>query len=261
MKNNSQQQNLENKYSNRDDLTSPEMIIKEIAKHVWHHQIPLGYGIITHGIWDTPKDFKRMCFPDSLNNLTVLDIGAWDGYYSFKSEELGAKYVLATDWEVWNGKRHGLPDEPPQKDTFDLAKRVLRSTVDDKIVNVYDMTPIVTGVFNVVLFLGVFYHLWHPMLALERIAALNSDVIILESTFRYSPEGQPILYFIADRYDNDPTVWYIPTIACLCDMLRAVGYKKTEIMPSFDVPGRVVIHGFKDEDVGWEELLKKENRR
>jgi len=74
-----------------------EQIKKEVEKIRWWHKIDLGNGIITPGKSDTFKKIKGIGLPEDLTGKTVLDIGAWDGFYSFESERRGASRVLAID--------------------------------------------------------------------------------------------------------------------------------------------------------------------
>jgi tRNA (mo5U34)-methyltransferase len=69
----------------------------------WYHTIDLGDGVVTRGVDDTPLRLARIGLPDSLAGLSVLDIGAWDGFFSFEAERRGAARVLATDHYSWHG--------------------------------------------------------------------------------------------------------------------------------------------------------------
>src|SRR5436190_19587079 len=129
----------------------------------WHHTIDLGDGVGPPGRDPTPANLARINMPGSLAGKTVLDIGAWDGFYSFEAERRGASRVVAMDGFVWrNESGH------PSKAGFEFARRALGSAVEDVFLDVMDLAPErVGGVFDVVLFLGVLYHLRHPLLALE----------------------------------------------------------------------------------------------
>jgi tRNA (mo5U34)-methyltransferase len=80
-----------------DDLRS------RVAAVRWYHTIDLGQGIVTPGIDATPFRLARLDLPTSLAGRTVLDIGAWDGFFSFEAERRGAARVVATDWYSWHG--------------------------------------------------------------------------------------------------------------------------------------------------------------
>ena len=73
----------------------------------WYHSIDLGGGIVTRGIDDTPLRLARLDLPRSFAGLTVLDIGAWDGFFSFEAERRGASRVVAADYYSWHGSGWG----------------------------------------------------------------------------------------------------------------------------------------------------------
>jgi SAM-dependent methyltransferase len=129
----------------------------------WYHTIDLGGGVVTRGVDDSPMRLARARLPESLHGLTVLDIGAWDGFFSFECERRGAARVVAADHFSWHGSGWGT------KAGFLLAREALGSRVEDLDIDVMDLTPERVGTFDVVLFLGVLYHLRHPFLALEQV--------------------------------------------------------------------------------------------
>src|SRR5258708_29716982 len=95
-------------------------LAEEIRSIRWFHRINLGSGVITPGVDNTPRRLATLHWPD-LRGKTVLDIGAWDGFFSFEAERRGASRVLATDSYVWQSKGWA------SKRGFDLAKRTLNS--------------------------------------------------------------------------------------------------------------------------------------
>src|SRR5262245_27228110 len=103
---------------------SADALRAEVASIQWHHSIDLGHGIVTPGGDDSAKKLARLGLPSSLHGKSVLDVGAWDGFFSFEAERRGARPVLATDSFVW---RRGCPTG---KRGFELARRVLGSQVD-----------------------------------------------------------------------------------------------------------------------------------
>jgi tRNA (mo5U34)-methyltransferase len=150
-----------------------EKAIEELKKQVqrikWHHRIDLGNGIITPGVDNSLKKLQRLGFPQSFAGKTVLDVGAWDGYFSFEAERRGAVRVLATDSFCWG--QGGVAT----KEGFELARQVLCSKVEDLNIDVLELSPERIGTFDVVLFLGVLYHMRHPLLALEHVASVCKD--------------------------------------------------------------------------------------
>ncbi len=74
-----------------------------VAALRWYHTIDLGNGIVTRGVDDTPLRLARLELPASFAGQTVLDIGAWDGFFSFEAERRGASRVVAADYYSWHG--------------------------------------------------------------------------------------------------------------------------------------------------------------
>ena len=144
-------------------ITDPDEIRRLIAEHGrWWHEIELAPGIVTPG-----DDSNRMKLPilDSLGfardmkGKRALDIGCSDGFFSFEMERRGAQ-VVAIDFvpEAYSG--------------FATARKILDSKVEYRMENVYNLAPETFGAFDIVLFLGVLYHLRKPMAALDAIRSV-----------------------------------------------------------------------------------------
>jgi tRNA (mo5U34)-methyltransferase len=190
-----------------------------VAALRWYHSIDLGDGIVTRGIDDTPVRLARLDLPASLAGQTVLDIGAWDGFFSFEAERRGASRVVAADYYSWHGGGWG------SKQGFELARRTLGSKVEDVDIDVMDLSPDRIGTFDVVFFLGVLYHLRHPLLALERVASVTRKLLILETVVDLVGINRPAAAFYPGRELNgDPTNWWAPNVPGLHGMLKDVGF-------------------------------------
>lgn len=131
----------------------------------WFHSIDIGEGHLTKG--DKPNFILRgmadAVFRQGVAGKTVLDIGAWDGFYSFEAERRGAARVLATDHFCWSGQGWGT------KKGFDYAHARLGSRVESIDIDLPDLDPSALGTFDIVLFLGVLYHLQDPYAGLKRL--------------------------------------------------------------------------------------------
>src|SRR5262245_29151835 len=194
-----------------------------IASVRWYHTIDLVGGAITPGFDDTPYRLKRLGLPMSLAGRTVLDVGAWDGFFSFEAERRGAARVVATDHFSWSGGGWGT------KAGFQLAREALNSRVEDVDIDVMDLSPERVGTFDIVLFLGVLYHLRHPLLALERVASVTRRVLILETVVDMVGIRRPAAAFYpATELSNDPTNWWGPNVPAVHGMLRNVGFDRIE---------------------------------
>jgi len=192
-----------------------------VAAHRWYHTIDLGEGVVTPGADDTPVRLERLDLPASLAGLTVLDIGAWDGFFSFECERRGASRVVATDHYSWHGPGWGT------KNGFELARRALGSRVEDIDIDVMDLTPARVGTFDVVLLLGVLYHLPHPLLALEKVASVTRGTLILETVVDLVGLQRPAMAFYPGReLNDDPTNWWGPNPEAVRGMLASVGFER-----------------------------------
>ena len=204
----------------------------------WFHAIDLGDGIVTPGWDDTPARLARMQIPDDLTGMTVLDVGAWDGFFSFEAERRGAARVLAIDSFSWEGDGWG------SKAGFELAHEALGSRVESRTIDVLDLSPETVGVFDLVLFLGVLYHLRYPLLALDLLARRTSRLLALqtltlpgrgtadtpvdlpfEQRSRLADSHWPRAAFVEGSLAGDPTNWWVPDEACVEAMVRSAGFE------------------------------------
>jgi tRNA (mo5U34)-methyltransferase len=200
-------------------------LAQRVAAHRWYHRIDLGNGLVTPGIDNTPLRLARLELPASLAGQTVLDIGAWDGFFAFECERRGAARVVAADYYSWHGTGWGA------KAGFELARQALGSRVEDVDVDVMDLSPDRLGTFDVVLFLGVLYHLRHPLLAIERIAAVTRGTLILETVVDLVGLGRPAMAFYPGRELNaDPTNWWGPNPEAVAGMLHTAGFDDVRIV-------------------------------
>ena len=197
---------------------------REVERIKWFHKIDLGNGIVTPGRYDNHAMLGTVGLPQSLAGKSVLDVGAWDGFYSFEAERRGAARVLATD-HCWGGAGWGT------KDGFELARRVLGSQVEDLEVDVLELSPErVGGSFDIVLFLGVLYHMRHPLLALERVASVTGDLLILETHIERLPlRRAAAAFYPSTELNDDPTNWWGPNVRAVEAMLRDVGFRQVEL--------------------------------
>ena len=205
---------------------TPDELKSQVATIKWHHSIDLGQGVVTPGQDNSTKKLARLQLPESFAGKSVLDIGAWDGFFSFEAERRGAKRVLATDSFVWRGNVDWA-----SKRGFDLSKRALGSRVEEMEIDVLDLSPDRVGTFDVVFFLGVLYHMKHPLLALERVASVARDFLVLETAVDMLDYKRPAIAFYAgDEVGRDATNWCGPNPAAVVAMLKTVGFRRVEIV-------------------------------
>lgn len=199
---------------------------REVGSIRWFHSIELAPGLVTQGLDDTRERVDILQIPEDLSGRTVLDVGAWDGFFSFEAERRNAERVVALDSFAWNGMNWS------DKRGFELARRVLKSRVEDVEVDVLDIDPSRTGgEFDLVLFLGVLYHMRHPLLALERVASVTRGLLILETHVDMTWTRRPAAAFYPGKDLNlDKTNWWGPNPEAVVGMLEAVGFPNVRVM-------------------------------
>ena len=227
----------------------------------WWHSIDLGDGVITPGHKGLDpghmmRELEALRLPEDLSDWTVLDIGAWDGFYSFEAERRGASRVVALDHYAWEidrmdgDRRH--PDTLPGRSGFDLAHRVLGSRVEPLVADISRLEPEQLGAFDLVLFLGVLYHLEDPLGAMRRVAALTRELAIIETAaiaLGAEHEERPLWeLYPADEFAGDPTNWWAPNLRAVHDLCRAAGFRRSETIvgPRADGPAqyRAIVHAW-----------------
>ncbi|HEX2256872.1 MAG TPA: TIGR04290 family methyltransferase [Afifellaceae bacterium] len=219
------------------DLSPEEIRRQTEALGPWFHNIELR-GVSTapdHFLGDYPKvKWRRFAdaLPSDLTGKSVLDIGCNAGFYSIELKRRGAARVL------------GIDSDEDYLAQARFAAGVLDLDIELRTLSVYDIGAIGER-FDVVLFLGVLYHLRHPLLALDLIHEhVAKDLMVFQSMQRgasqvepvaedydfweqdhFDRPGYPRLHFIEHRYAGDQTNWWVPNRACVEAMLRSAGFE------------------------------------
>ncbi len=220
------------------DHLSPQVIQQRIAElGDWFHNLDLrGQSTApNHFLGDYPAVKWRAfadAIPADLHARTVLDIGCNAGFYSIEMKRRGADRVLGVDWD----ERYLTQAR--------FAASISDVEVEFRHLSVYDVARLRER-FDVVLFMGVLYHLRHPLLALDLLHEhVTRDLLVFQSLLRGSPEvmevasnypfeetgifdrpGYPRLHFVERSYSDDQTNWWIPNAACAEAMLRSAGFE------------------------------------
>lgn len=241
-------------------MTFTKEQLQEMANvPVWFHSIDLGQGVVTKG-WMTPEalanEVEGLRLPD-LRGKSVLDINAFDGFYSFEAARRGAARVVALDHYMWamdlqehfkywqECKERGVapdpyhtmpyykPDELPGKIGFDTAHRALGSKVEEVVADFMEMELEPLGMFDVVLYLGSLYHMENPLQAMRRVAAVTKELAIIETEAALFPgfEHHALCeFFESNELNGDVSNWWAPNEKALMGLCRATGFKRVEVI-------------------------------
>jgi tRNA (mo5U34)-methyltransferase len=202
----------------------------------WFHNFNIA-GIQTapdHFLGDYPQvhwQTFQHALPDDLRGRTVLDVGCNAGFFSIKAKQRGAARVV------------GIDSDPRYLEQARLAAESFDVDLELRQMTVYEVASLRER-FDIVLFLGVLYHLRHPLLALDLLREhVAGDLLLFQTMLRGSANAMPIepdypfsesevfsrpdfpkLHFIERRYAGDPSNWWIPNAAAAEAMLRSSGF-------------------------------------
>jgi tRNA (mo5U34)-methyltransferase len=234
-------------------MTTAPTLRARVEELRWHHRIDLGDGIVSPGLANRFEALEAS-LPE-LRGRTVLDIGAWDGYYSFLAERRGAARVVALDHYVWGVDLHernvywaeckaeGVTPDPsldetrfwrpdlPGQRSFNLARTTLQSGVEDVVTDFMTCDLDALGSFDVVLYLGVLYHIVEPLTALQRLRRVTREVAVIENEGVHVPgyaSNALLRFFPGDDLAGDYGNWYATSESALHAMCRAAGFRHVE---------------------------------
>lgn len=200
----------------REAETTSRSLAEQVASLDWVHQIDLGGGVITPGRWPPHPLILRALDNIDFRGKKVLDIGCWDGLWSFEAERRGAAEVYATDY-VSQRSYHGQP-------TFELAHRALNSRAKyHPKVSVYDIESLGIRDFDIVIFCGVYYHLRNPLraLALLRRVMNENAILVIEGDTILGTADVFARFYYKNWHAGDASNWWIPTAPCLREWIES----------------------------------------
>ena len=198
---------------------------KEMNAIRWWHPIKIGDYVTNGDNQETEDTFNNLGLPKSLTGKTVLDIGAWDGYYSFGCERLGAKRVVASDKFVWTNNQIGghwwNADEG-----FNFAHKHLNSKVEKLVASVEELDPQEHGKFDIVLMLGVIYHAKDPIGYLQKAFDMSNDLVIIETHVDLMELDYPAArYYVSNELNDDKTNYWGPNALAVTGIMQDIGFK------------------------------------
>jgi tRNA (mo5U34)-methyltransferase len=194
------------------DLDQARAIVSEVPH--WHHKFEVLPGIVTPGSYDPQFLLEKLQLPADMTDMRVLDVGPSDGFFSMSMVRRGAQ-VTAVDYRAKAG--HG----------FGAMERLTGLEFDYRQANLYDLDVADFGKFDVVLFLGVLYHLPDMVRALHLLARLCANRLLLETQFEPDllPGVAVARYYEARTLANDITNFWVPNKECLFALLRDTEFR------------------------------------
>ena len=187
----------------------------------WHHQIDFGSGVLSPGATkiDVLRAQADVYFKNNIKGKSVLDIGCWDGFNSFEAKRRGASRVVATDHFAWSDQCWG------NRASIELAREELQLDIEIIDIDLPEISRATLGEFDVVLFLGVFYHLRHPFSVLENISKLADEILVVETHLDALEETRPsMIFYPTNELASDQTNWWGPNAQCVIAMMKDVGF-------------------------------------
>jgi len=201
----------------------------------WFHAIDLGRGVITPGAYDPASKLHRFGIPEDLGGRRVLDVGAWDGFFSFECARRGAE---VTSLDIWK------PGHNATSEGYAVARAALGLHTEALRGSVFELDPGTHGVYDLVLFLGVLYHLEDPLGAIRRLHDVTGDRLIIETECDLAFCRRPAAAFYpTTELAGDATNWFAPNARALLGMLTSAGFREATVfwsMPLWMRAGRAM---------------------
>lgn len=212
-----------------------------VAQCYWWHAIDLGGEVVTPG--HKPLDVMQREYANTFQGIDlagkrVLDVGAWNGGFTAEAVRRGAAHVTAVDHVTWNNP------EANGRLSFDLVVQALGipATAVDIDMDAPGLSLAGLGQFDVVLFLGVFYHLQDPIAALREVARATKEVLVVETYVDRTLDPRPLMMFYpGDELVGDASNWWGPSEACVVALLRMLGFTRVSVFAG-SYPERAVFH-------------------
>ena len=206
-------------------MTEAEVRARIAAVPRWYHPIEVRPGIVTPGANEAGAVLRALELPADCRGMRALDLGTRDGYFAFELERRGAE-VVAVDYL------------PKTESGFAVAADLLGSRVTYLHRNLYELTAAELGTFDLVLFLGLLYHLPDPLGALRVVRNLTAKRMYLETLvmdFGGAMDELPLMRFFAGAsWAGDPTNYWGPNVRCVEEMLAETEFTSRLVMRSGD---------------------------
>lgn len=184
-----------------------------VASHPWwYHRYEIYPGVWTPGVYDPSGTYDMLKLPEDLSGMRILEIGPADGYFTKRMTAAGA-HVTAVDYCDRDHHR------------FSVMEKLAGRQYDFHQANLYDIPKLNFQPFDIVLFLGVLYHLPDMVKAFATLRPLVKKRMFLDGQISRFAEDKPIaVYLPAASFNNDMTNFWAPNAACCEAMLKDCGF-------------------------------------
>jgi tRNA (mo5U34)-methyltransferase len=217
---------------------------------------------VTPGLFDHQPLLPHYHLPENLKDMRILDVATYDGFWAFEFEKRGAAEVVAMDLATWNEIdippriRATASKEMLETKTgsgFNIAKDILGSKVQRKLMNVYDLSPEWMGKFDFVFCSDLLLHLMNPVKALQNIHSVVSDYALIIDVF--SPEFGDDETNALLRYTGGTNrmVWWRFGLGSLKKMIKDAGFREVDLLNTFEFSVRG------QEEKFWHAVFKAKN--
>lgn len=199
------------------------------------HSIIMPDNNTKNGILPTTflQNYLNLAEIPDVKGKKVADLGCANGFYTLELAKQGAEvWALEIDEVHFNDLIENL-------DAYEL------SNVHPYNISVYDMDELLDQQeFDIILMMGLIYHLRHPLLALDIVCPKFTELLIIESYFhRLNEVSGYMKFFPHAELNDDPTNWWGPDIDCLQEMMKSAGCTHTQIVNVYE--SRIIVHGSK----------------
>ena len=227
-------------------MTNKE-VLAQISQIRWWHSIALplpdGEEVITPGEVNhcsAATATNRFGIPEDLTGKSILDIGCWDGYFSFLAESRGAGTVYSID------PYQGFADPETGQRGYKLAHSLLKSRCKFWISNLEKVaaaTPQIKA--DIVFYFGILYHVDHPLKELEYLFQVTNEFALIETAISTASPSVPGMWqFLPGNRQDATNKWY-PSLSGLITALKYVGFSDTAVIYADDNDDRVTVKAIK----------------
>jgi tRNA (mo5U34)-methyltransferase len=190
------------RYAKENAMSAEAMQAMLDRQGEWFHSFAFSNGCKTNGRDLSARKLDALGLPD-LTGKSVIDVGAFEGFFSFQAERLGAKRVVACDHFVWT-----WPDSNARSN-FEIVRDITSSRIEDLTLPVEDLSPDKAGTYDITLFMGVLYHAPDMVGYLRNMKSVTNELVVIETLVDALHIEEPVATFYPPAsLNNDSSNWW-----------------------------------------------------